>query len=87
MTDTPNSADTGSIIGAAASTPAPAAPVNTILADSAKTAAEAAETAADAVAIKEEGKAESWLHKEIAALEADLHALAARLSNIVKAHL
>lgn len=87
MTDTPNAADTGSITGAAASATAPASPVNTVIVDSAKTAAQAAETAADAVAVKEEGKAESWLRKEWQPLEAELQAVHAKMAAFVKAHL
>lgn len=77
MTDTP----------ATPAAPATPAPVNTVLAASAKTAAQAAETAADAVAVKEEGKAESWLHKEWDAFEADLHAGVAAFVAKIKAKL
>lgn len=48
---------------------------NAIIADSAKTAAQAAETAASAVAATEGAKVDSWLHKELHALETKIAAL------------
>lgn len=57
---------------------------NTIIADSAKTAAQAAETAASAVAATEGAKVESWAHKEWDLLKAKMHAVLAEMEAYVK---
>ncbi|RTL63540.1 MAG: hypothetical protein EKK41_23165 [Hyphomicrobiales bacterium] len=61
--------------------------VGAVLGASASSVATAVQADAERLAVKDEAKAESWIHREVEAIEARIAALFAEAKALLKAHL
>lgn len=80
MSEDPNAA----VISAAQTA---AADVGTAVSTAASSVATAVQADAERLAVKDEHKAESWIHAEVVAIEARIAALFAEAKALLKAHL